>query len=147
MTALDKLLPPEHIIEIKSSEKEAVLRELAQAAARAKGMPAVDVVLEAILAREALLPTGIGSGIAVPHCKDKRMKDFSVALGRTGKPVDYGSNDGVPVRILAMIVAPDTRQDEYLRLLSRVTKFLRAEHRRMLELPNLKDIHDVVHSY
>ncbi len=147
MTALEKLLPPEHIVELASDEKEAALRELSFVAARAKGMPAPAVVLEAILEREALLPTGIGVGIASPHCKDKRVKEFSVALGRTKKPLEYGSNDGVPVRILAMIVAPDTRQDEYLRLLSRVTKFLKSEREKMLAVVNLKDIHQVVHAY
>lgn len=147
MTALEKLLPPERMVELKSSEKAGVLRELAEVAARAKGMPAPSVVLEAILAREELLPTGIGCGVAIPHCKDKRMKDFSVALGRTAKPIAYGSSDGLPVQVLAMIVAPDTRQDEYLRLLSRVTKFLKNEKARMLALENLKDIHEVVHSY
>ena len=147
MTALEKLLPPEHIVELKGADKASVLRELAFIAARAKGMPAPEVVLEAIKEREALLSTGIGVGIAIPHCKDKRVKDFSVALGRSARPVEYGSSDGVPVRILAMIVAPDSRQDEYLRLLSRVTKFLRTEKDRMLELPNFKDIHEVVHTY
>jgi mannitol/fructose-specific phosphotransferase system IIA component (Ntr-type) len=147
MTALEKLLPPERIVELASTDKAGALRELAEVAARAKGMPAPDVVLQAILEREELLPTGIGLGIAVPHCKDKRMKDFSVALGRTPKPIAYGSTDGMPVRVLAMIVAPDSRQDEYLRLLSRVTKFLRTEREKMLELKNLKDIHEVVHTY
>ncbi|HVY62589.1 MAG TPA: PTS sugar transporter subunit IIA, partial [Planctomycetota bacterium] len=139
--------PPERIVELAGTDKKGALRELAEVAARAKGMPAPEVVLQAILEREELLPTGIGMGIAVPHCKDKRMKEFSVALGRTPKPIEYGSTDGLPVRILAMIVAPDSRQDEYLRLLSRVTKFLRTEREKMLELKNLKDIHEVVHTY
>lgn len=147
MTALEKLLPPERIVELASTDKAGALRELAEVAARAKGMPTPAIVLEAILEREDLLPTGIGMGIAVPHCKDKRIKDFSVALGRTPRPIEYGSTDGVAVRILAMIVAPDNRQDEYLRLLSRVTKLLRTEREKMLEIKNLKDIHEVVHSY
>jgi mannitol/fructose-specific phosphotransferase system IIA component (Ntr-type) len=135
------------MVELASAEKAGALRELAQVAARARGMPAPEVVLAAILEREDLLSTGIGNGIAVPHCKDKRIKDFSVALGRTPVPIEYGSSDHLPVRILAMIVAPDSRQDEYLRLLSRVTKFLRNEREHILELPNLKDIHEVVHAY
>lgn len=147
MTALEKLLPPEHIVELKSADKPGALKELAEVAARAKGMPSPDIVLQAIIEREALLPTGIGGGIAIPHCKDKRIKQFSVALGRTRKPIEYGSTDGLPVRVLAMIVAPDSRQDEYLRLLSRVTKFIRNERARILETENLKDIHEVVHSY
>jgi len=147
MTALEKLLPPERIVELTGADKSAALKELAEVAARAKGMPAHATVLEAILEREELLSTGIGMGIAVPHCKDRRVKDFSVALGRTAAPIEYGSSDKQPVRILAMIVAPDSRQDEYLRLLSRVTKFLRSERDRMLKIEKLKDIHEFVGQY
>jgi mannitol/fructose-specific phosphotransferase system IIA component (Ntr-type) len=140
-------LPPERIVDLKGTDKAAVLRELSEIAARAPGMPSPDIVLQCIKEREELLPTGIGNGVAVPHCKDKRIKEFSVALGRTAKPIEYGATDKLPVRILAMIVAPDSRQDEYLKLLSRVTKLLKNERAKMLEIPNLKDIHEAVHGY
>lgn len=147
MAALEKLLVPERILELGGESKDAALRELVDAIGRVPGLPDRDTILQAILEREALMPTGIGGGIAVPHCKDARIKNFAVALGRTKAPIEYGSSDGHPVRLLAMIAAPDNRQDEYLRLLSRVTKFLKSERERMLALPNLKDIHAFAHGY
>src|SRR5262249_38130610 len=110
-------------------------------------MPTPAVVLQCILEREELLPTGIGNGVAVPHCKDKRIKEFSVALGRTAKPIEYGSTDKPPGRILPLIVAPAHPQDEYPKSPSRVTKLLKNERGKMLEIQNLKDIHEVVYSY
>ena len=124
MTALDKLIVPERILELQGTDKDKVIREMVEAIARAQGMPGREVILQAMLEREALMSTGIGHGIAIPHCKDGRIKSFAVALGRTKGPLEYGSSDKHPVRLLAMIAAPDSRQDEYLRLLSRVTKFL-----------------------
>ncbi len=147
MTALDKLIVPERILEIDGTDKEKVIREMAEALSRAVGMPAKDALLQAIREREALMSTGIGAGIAIPHCKDARIKAFAVALGRTKTPIEYGSSDKQPVRLLAMIAAPDSRQDEYLRLLSRVTKFLKFERERLLEIPNLKDIHEAIAKY
>jgi mannitol/fructose-specific phosphotransferase system IIA component (Ntr-type) len=147
VTALEKLLAPERILDLAGKDKDAILRELVEAVARAPGMPGKDVLLQAILEREALMPTGIGSGVAIPHCKDARIKNFVVALGRTAGPVEYGSTDKLPVRLVAMIAAPDSRQDEYLRLLSRVTKFLKTERQRLLDIANLKNIHEVVHGY
>jgi mannitol/fructose-specific phosphotransferase system IIA component (Ntr-type) len=147
MTALEKVLVPERIIELRSTEKDAILRELVDVIARSPGMPGREALLQAMLEREALMPTGIGHGIAIPHCKDPRIKNFVVALGRSKGPVDYGSSDKQPVRLVAMIAAPDSRQDEYLRLLSRVTKFLKNERQRLLDSPNLKDVHEVVAGY
>jgi len=147
MTSLEKLLPRERIIELTSTDKQGALRELVEVVARAPGMPDAEVVLRAIMEREELMPTGIGSGIAIPHCKDSRIKAFGVALGRTRRPIEYGASDGQPVQVIAMIAAPDSRQDEYLRLLSRVTKFLKNERQRILEAGKLPDIHEVVRSY
>jgi mannitol/fructose-specific phosphotransferase system IIA component (Ntr-type) len=147
LTALEKLIAPERILDLGGVEKDAVLREMVDAIARVPGLPGREALLQAIIEREALMPTGIGLGLAIPHCKDSRIKNFAVALGRSSAPIDYGSADRQPVRLLAMIAAPDNRQDEYLRLLSRVTKLLKNERERMLELPNLKDIHEFVHAY
>jgi len=147
MTALEKLLLPERIVELRGLNKDEVLEELVDVVARAPGMPARDTILAAVREREELMPTAIGSDIAIPHCKDARMKSFAVALGRSETPIDWGSSDAQPVRIVALIVAPDTRQDEYLRLLSRVTKLLKSERGRILEIKNVKDVHEVVHAY
>jgi PTS system nitrogen regulatory IIA component len=135
------------MIELAGKDKDAVLRELVDIVARAPGMPGREALLQAIIERETLMPTGIGNAIAIPHCKDPRIKNFAVALGRSAEPIEYGSSDKQPVRLIAMIAAPDSRQDEYLRLLSRVTKFLKSERQRLLEIPNLKDIYEVVHGY
>ena len=59
MTALEKLLPPERIVDLKGETKAQILSDLAEVAARAPGMPAPAVVLQCILEREELLPTGM----------------------------------------------------------------------------------------
>jgi mannitol/fructose-specific phosphotransferase system IIA component (Ntr-type) len=147
MTALEKLLPPERIIEIEAADKDGALRELSGLIARAPGLLGPEALLQAMIEREELMPTGIGAGIAIPHCKHPRIKNFAVSLGRAKTPLDWGGGDGQPVRIVAMIAAPDSRQDDYLRLLSRVTKFLKTEREKLLEIPNVKDIHAIVHRY
>ncbi len=147
MTALEKLLPPERIVELTATTKDAALAELVDVIARAPGMIDREPLLRAMVEREELMPTGIGSEIAIPHCKSPKIKSFAVALGRAKEPIEWGGGDGKPVRLIAMIAAPDGRQDEYLRLLSRVTKFLKAERERLLALPNIKDIHEFVHAY
>ncbi|GIW72903.1 MAG: hypothetical protein KatS3mg102_2445 [Planctomycetota bacterium] len=51
------------------------------------------------------------------------------------------------MQLIAMIAAPADRQAAYLRLLSRVTRFLRQERRRLLEVEEIRELHEVLASY
>jgi mannitol/fructose-specific phosphotransferase system IIA component (Ntr-type) len=144
---LAELLTTERIVELKATEKDAALKELVALVATVRGQPSQKVILEGMRAREDLMPTGIGEGIAIPHCKDARIGSFGLALGRTAEPLEYGASDGEPVRIIAMISAPADRQTEYLRLLSRVTRFLRQERKRLLEAESIRDVHAALSAY
>jgi len=79
----------------------------------------------AVLEREKILSTGIGLGIAVPHAKVPSADDIVAGIGKTEVPIDYGSIDDEPVRIVVMIAAAPYQQDDYIRALASVTLFLK----------------------
>lgn len=145
--SLAELLPADRMVELDVADKDAALAALVEHVAPVPGQPSPKVLLEGMRAREELMSTGIGEGIAIPHCKDARIRSFGIALGRTREPIDFGSSDGEPVRLIAMIAAPADRQTEYLRLLSRVTRFLRQERNRLLEAQRVRDVHEALAAY
>ncbi len=145
--ALSELLSPERIVELKATDKDGALAELVELIAAIEGQPSRAVLLQGMRAREELMSTGIGEGIAIPHCKDARIRSFGLALGRTREPIEYGASDGQPVRLLAMIAAPADRQAEYLRLLSLVTRFLRQERERLLSADSIRDVLEALAAY
>jgi nitrogen PTS system EIIA component len=147
MGSLADFLTPDCLLELKSVEKEAALKEMVHSIAALPGQPGARRLLQAILSREELRPTGIGEGIAIPHCKNERISSFGVAIGRVGTPIQFGSTDGKPVSLLAMICAPEERQTEYLRLLSKVTRFLKRERTRLLEARTIRSIYSVLTEY
>lgn len=81
---------------------------------------------EVLLAREALGSTGIGEGIAIPHVRNPIVLHLSrpmITLCFLEHPIDFGSLDGQPVRVLFTVISPTVRA--HLHMLSRLAFMLR----------------------
>jgi PTS system nitrogen regulatory IIA component len=119
-------LEPRNVTILQSDRKAGALDELAGLLV-ANGLPVgVEVLAEALAKREKLMSTGIGHGIAVPHVRLPGVKAVHVAVGicREGL-ADYESLDPEPIRVVVMIVAPQGRHDEYVRVLAAVVSVLK----------------------
>ena len=116
---------------------------LAQSAA----ISAPEEIYNAILEREKLLSTGFGLGLAIPHAKLKAIKEFAVGLGIHKSGVQFDSLDEKPVHVLVMILGPDSQQEDYLKVLSRVTAFLKDNRERLLTLNTSKEIFELALDY
>lgn len=83
---------------------------------------------KSIFEREDLMSTGIGLGIAIPHVRIKGVDDILISILINKKGIeDYDSLDGLPVKIIIMIVAGDEQHKDYLILLSRIVKMLKKD--------------------
>jgi len=79
------------------------------------------------LAREEKLATGLGGGIAIPHCRSAAVNTNSLAFARLNPPVDFGAADG-PADVAFMIAASEDSDDAHLDLLAKLARSLmRAE--------------------
>lgn len=85
---------------------------------------------EAIVAREKIVSTGIGMGVAIPHAKLPHYQDFFIAVGVLKRGIDWSALDAGPVRLIFMIGGPDNKQTEYLQILSRLTVVIKDEEKR-----------------
>ena len=85
---------------------------------------------EAILKREKIASTGIGMNVAIPHAKTPLYPEFSMVLGMQKQGIAWDSLDGSLVKIIFMIIGPDNRQTECLRLLSKLTEVIKNEELR-----------------
>ncbi|WP_413319717.1 fructose-specific PTS transporter subunit EIIC [Agrococcus sp. 1P02AA] len=101
------------------ADKEAVIRALAARAATTDRVVDGDGLAAAVLEREALTPTGMGAGIAIPHCKSAAVREPSLAFARLSPPVDFGAPDG-PADLVFMIMAPEGAAETHLAVLSRL---------------------------
>ncbi|QDH74468.1 PTS sugar transporter subunit IIA [Brevundimonas sp. M20] len=108
-----------------ASSKRQALHTVADAAAQALGLPE-GRVLEALLEREALGSTGLGSGVAVPHARLEGVRRVTGVFVRLDTPVAYGSVDDRPVDLLFALFAPPSDGAEHLRALAAVSRALRS---------------------
>ena len=120
---LRELFSPEVVnLEIESETKDEILKELI-------GLLGMDEKSEAILfktlkRRENLGSTGIGKGIAIPHCRSLVVNRLRLAYGRKPAGVDFKAIDGNPVHNFFLIVAPPLEvSNQYLPVLGKIAQF------------------------
>ena len=147
MKSLSRLLSPERIIWLDSGNKNDCLRAMVDRLSENAGLTRPEDVFHGILEREKLLSTGFGLGLAIPHAKLSSVEEFVVGLGIHRSGVEFDSLDEKPVHVLVMILGPDSRQEEYLKVLSRVTAFLKDNRERLLTLQSAQEIYELTYDY
>ncbi|MEM6645030.1 MAG: PTS sugar transporter subunit IIA [Bacteroidota bacterium] len=81
----------------------------------------------AVLAREAMMSTGVGKGLALPHAKTEAVRETVAAFAITAEPIAYDAIDGAPVELLFLLVGPETVKTQHIRILSRVSRLLNRD--------------------
>ncbi len=114
----DILTPGRTLCGIEAGSKKRALEILANTiAADVEGINA-DELFRRLIARERLGSTGIGQGIAIPHCRVENCHQTLGALITLVEPIDFDAMDGEPVDILFAMLAPEDAQDEHLQYLA-----------------------------
>lgn len=108
-----------------ASSKRQALHVVAETAAHAMGLD-TGRVMDALLEREALGSTGLGSGVAVPHARIEGLQRIFGVFVRLDTPVAYGSVDDRPVDLLFALFAPPRDGAEHLRALAAVSRAVRS---------------------
>ncbi|HEU4558252.1 MAG TPA: PTS sugar transporter subunit IIA [Longimicrobium sp.] len=109
-------------LDLKGESKDEILKELI-------GLLGVDEKSQGILfkmlkRRENLGSTGIGRGIAIPHCRSLVVNRLRLAFGRKKGGVDYKAIDDQTVNYFFLIVAPPLEvSNQYLPVLGRIAQF------------------------
>jgi nitrogen PTS system EIIA component len=104
---------------------EEALAEMAAGLARA-GVVADGAELARLLVeRERMGSTGLGGGLAIPHCKLRGIDDVILAVGVSRGGIDFGAADGLPVRLLFLVLSPADAPALHLQALARISRVIR----------------------
>ena len=109
-------------LDLQGSTKDDILKELI-------GLLTLDEKSEGMLfkmlkRRENLGSTGIGRGIAIPHCRSLVVNKLRVAFGRKPAGIDFKAMDDKPVHFFFLIVAPPLEvSNQYLPVLGKIAQF------------------------
>jgi PTS system nitrogen regulatory IIA component len=111
-------------LDLKSTKKDDVLKELVELLKLSN--PASETLLKTLRAREELGSTGVGNGIAIPHCRSLVVSKVTVAVGRSKRGISFKSMDRKRAFLFFLIVAPPVGDPgDYLIALGKVAQAAR----------------------
>jgi fructose-specific phosphotransferase system IIA component len=125
MISLRSILDPACVVvDLDSKNKNDVIRNLVDLVSRGEAIADRDSLLQDVMAREALAPTGLGMSCAIPHAHSAAVLRTVVAAARLKQPVDFGAPDGSPASLVFLMVGPKDAAGIHLKLLSKFARFL-----------------------
>lgn len=111
-------------VDLKGTNKEEVIRELANVLNENGKLTSLELYLEDVFEREKEYTTGIGRGVAIPHGKSEGVKESCVAIGKVND-IDWDSMDGNPVQVVILLAVPKSgANNEHLMILAKFAELL-----------------------
>jgi mannitol/fructose-specific phosphotransferase system IIA component (Ntr-type) len=86
--------------------------------------PDRESILASLKQREETMSTGIGFGIAIPHCSSDRLNEVVAAFGRSSRGIEFDALDNAPVKFVVLFIVPKNQFQTHLRTLASIAKFL-----------------------
>lgn len=122
---VDDILKPEAVKVIAScTSKKRLFHDLGELAETCYGLSATDVI-DALIEREGLGPTGVGQSIALPHARISGLDHVVGMFVRLEKPLNFDAVDRQPVDLVFALLAPENAGVDHLKALALVSRTLR----------------------
>ncbi len=119
------------IIDTESQDKEEALNRIINRACEVFHITDCDSIISSIIDRESKLSTGIGLGIAVPHCRSDKVQKIIMAVMLHPSGIEYNSVDGQPVHLIFLIVSPIHDVQGHIAYLSAISHAVSDDETRM----------------
>lgn len=131
MSILSLLTPDRALYNIEGGSKKRTLELVSQLIAESCQLSSEDV-FTGLVNREKLGSTGIGEGVAIPHCRLSKIDQAIGALVMLAEPIAFDAIDNKPVDLLFFLMVPEEACDEHLNTLSKLAEVFSQEESRSL---------------
>jgi len=146
MKILDYVREEWILADLQGTDKQSILKELSGVLVKPCQASSVEELIQVLLEREKLESTGIGEGIAIPHGRFKKLKNFFISFGRSVKGVDFDSIDRKPSHLFFLVMAPLNSAVNNLKLLGRIVTLLKTASfkKRLMEASTGKELFEII---
>jgi fructose-specific phosphotransferase system IIA component len=111
---------------LESKTKDHVLDELLNPLVQTGKLKNKHMVFETLKRRETLGSTGIGKGIAIPHCRTLVVSDIVIIVGISPDGIDFDAIDRKPVSLIFLVISPPHEEsNRYLPILGKIVELVR----------------------
>lgn len=127
MNLMDVFKPGYIKVPLEKNTKSSVIKELVGILNKHQGINKPEEIIRAVFDREKIMTTGVGNGVAIPHCKHKDSHNFAIAMGVHPKGIDFDSIDKQPAQIIFLLIGPEDQPGTHIKLLSRISRIISRE--------------------
>ena len=113
------------LMDLTGSNKSEIIRNLVELLTKTTKISDTARIIELLEERERLKTTGIGSGIAIPHCKSSEVEKVHIVIGISKQGIDFQSLDHEPVHFFFLLVAPEKGGSEHLKASAKIVRLFR----------------------
>jgi len=132
--------------DLPAADRVEVLRALSGRIAARGLVRDAEELFQKLWEREQLGSTGIGGGVAIPHCKLPGLASGVVAVGVAPEGVDFAAVDGRPVHLFFVVISPSESPAEHLQALAAISRWVKGGRRgeEILALGEPQAIYDLL---
>ncbi len=133
MNHLLELITPSNVYyNFHADSKEDVIRKLVKFGVSSKiiNEDYIDEIIDSLLNREKSMSTGIGSGVAIPHCSISLVNELKVFIGLSKSGIEFDAIDKLPVHIFILLIVPKDKFQDHIKTLALIAKTLNLKEER-----------------
>ncbi|MDY6970429.1 MAG: PTS sugar transporter subunit IIA [Spirochaetota bacterium] len=139
------------IVNAKSDNRWSLIEEMLNTAIKSKDVKEKDrdIIKNALIEREKSMTTGIGKGIAIPHCATSKIDDAIIVLALCHQGIDFNSIDNQPVNIAILLLIPNNKLKQHIKTLANIARVISDKRLRetLLNLKNQESIFKAICEY
>ncbi len=147
MVLTDSLKKNNIILNAKSKNRWDLIDEMVDLAMKNKDIDPGDrdIIRNALVEREKSMSTGIGNGVAIPHCTTPRVEDLVIVLALCKNSIDFDSIDNNPVNIVILLLVPKIKLTQHIKTLANIAKMMSNDELRE-KIPTLKTASSIINA-
>jgi mannitol/fructose-specific phosphotransferase system IIA component (Ntr-type) len=149
MNLPDVLTPQLVLYPLEAASKDEAISQLINVLVKNGQLHNIEEAKAAVFARERLMTTGVGQGVALPHGKFAYTDEVLIAFGISKMGVDFEAIDGQPAYIFVLLLTPEKFPSKHLALLSKFSKMLNSEdcRKELMAASSAERITDILYQY
>jgi fructose-specific phosphotransferase system IIA component len=124
MNILDILSPKAIKVPLTAADKKGAIDELVDLLGDSGLISERETLRKVVWEREMQRTTGIGEGLAIPHGKAGSARALVIAMGRPAQPIEFGSIDNKPVKLIVLLASPPERTSDHIQALGKISRLM-----------------------
>ena len=126
MSLLENLKKNNILVKSSAKNRWEIIEEMVDVAARSKEISSEDseIIKNALIEREKSMSTGIGNGVAIPHCSTSKVSNIITVMALIPKGINFDSIDNEPVKIVILLIVPKDKLTQHIKTLANIAKMM-----------------------